>query len=311
MVLAAMLQNVIGLSPPPGASDASRVAWVWTSRLRQNLAGAESLKASSATELAAAAGLQAQLKAQISAAPPVTADQIERTRQRLASINASNYSTILAAGANESTANAAIGELVALWPGAKQRELMTEIVMVMNPKSVSFKQPKRITSKTTREGRVFFHFTNSKGQNNDLLTISCRGNTGNIDRRASQGEAPGESVARMKTDQAAVRRIMTWHNLLLLSMEPVRLPDGSLNLVTLTLTSPLFPAGIQLSGHFNAVIEFTEEGAKPNSRDYSFDFTVHETFPPYDELLDWIAAVLENAVFANASTEIAAPEVLR
>src|SRR5271165_6702385 len=43
------------------------------------------------------------------------------------------------------------------------------ISMAVNPQSIKWTQPKRYTKRDTQEGSVFFHFTNSADQNNDIL----------------------------------------------------------------------------------------------------------------------------------------------
>jgi hypothetical protein len=47
-----------------------------------------------------------------------------------------------------------------------------------------------------------------------------------------------------------------------------------------------------LNGFFSRVLEFEENAQKPNSRNYSFEFTVTSTFPDLDTVLQAITAVL-------------------
>jgi hypothetical protein len=57
------------------------------------------------------------------------------------------------------------------------------VSMLVNPSNVTFRQSKRISEVETQGGRVFYHWTNDKGRNNDLLRMEFTGQTGNIDLR--------------------------------------------------------------------------------------------------------------------------------
>jgi hypothetical protein len=190
---------------------------------------------------------------------------------------------------------------------------MTEVSMAINPNSVRFSQPKRWTKKDTREGSVFFHFTNNQGQNNDILTLEFAGNTGNIDRRGSLATPQRDPFAlksgtavdrdlRAEQDTGALHKILTWHNLYLLTREPMLLEDGSENKFTISYISTLFPYALIFTGFYNTVLEFEENARKPNSRDYSFGFTVTEVSPPLDEALGMVASVLQDAELAASGT---------
>lgn len=176
---------------------------------------------------------------------------------------------------------------------------MPRITMALNPKSVRFEQPKRYTKKDTRSGSVFFHFTNTKGQNNDILTMRFQGNTGNIDLHgtfdapekdpgALQSGTAIDAQRRAEQDTGAFRKLMVWHNLYLLSREPMLLDDNTENVFRITYVSQLFPRTIEFSGFFAKVLDFEENAAKPNSRDYSFDFIVTSTEPDLDDLVNEI-----------------------
>lgn len=144
--------------------------------------------------------------------------------------------------------------------------LMSSIEMAINPSSIEWDQPKRWTKRDVRDGSVFFHFTNSSGQNNDVLTLNFSGSTGNI--------SGGGKEANTKWK--------VWHNLYLLTREAVVLPDGTPNIIKITYQSNLWRVPIQFLGFFNTVLKFSESADKPNSRDYSFGFTVLETSPDLD-----------------------------
>lgn len=143
------------------------------------------------------------------------------------------------------------------------------ISMAINPNSVEFDQPKRFERQDTQRGTVFHHFTNDQGQNNDLLTIRFQGNTGNINRNTKDPEA----LSR------AIDRLQIWHNLYQLAREPMLLTDGTSNTFYISYFSPLFPVNLEFAGFFSSVLKFSENGKKPNSRDYSMEFIVQSTSP--------------------------------
>lgn len=160
------------------------------------------------------------------------------------------------------------------------------VEMAINPNSVTWDQPKRWTKKDVRNGSVFFHFTNDKGQNNDVLTLNFQGNTGNIDLRASLQSQEGEDAVGAK------RKLQVWHNLYLLTREPVLLNDRRINVKTITISSQLLPQPITFSGFYNKVLDFSETADKPHSRDYAFSFTVTSVEPDLDTMVTDVLQVL-------------------
>lgn len=164
--------------------------------------------------------------------------------------------------------------------------LLAIIEMAVNPNSIDFRQPKRITKRDTQEGSVFFHFTNSRGENNDILTLDFTGNTGNIDTRSDISTGTG-SVFSTQTgiNTGAYKKLSLWHNLWQLTREPMLLSDNTRNEFQIIYTSTVIPAQISLIGHFSNVLEFTDSAESPFSRDYSMSFTVEDVTPPIDELV--------------------------
>jgi hypothetical protein len=183
-----------------------------------------------------------------------------------------------------------------LAPGFSVSNSMTpNIVMAINPKSVTFDQPKRFTRQDTRDGSVFFHWTNKKGQNNDILVIKFAGNTGNIDLRGD--------LALPSSDQTgAMSKLQVFLNLWQLTREPMLLGNNTTNVFALTYSSQALPVPITFSGFFNQVMSFEESADKPNSRDYSFEFTVTNTEPDLD-------TYIEEVTFASANAPADATDV--
>lgn len=157
------------------------------------------------------------------------------------------------------------------------------ITMAINPKSVTFTQPKRISERAVRNGTVFFHFTNSKGQNNDILKLRFQGSTGNIDPRGDLADPSGAATG-------ALHKLKVWHNLYQLTREPILLGDNSVNVFSIIYNSKLIPVPIEFRGFYGAVLDFSETAEKPNSREYSFEFTVTNTEPDLDDLVGIIAS---------------------
>lgn len=195
--------------------------------------------------------------------------------------------------------DAALIKIVASEFGLSNKSVDRFIAMQVNPKSVEFEQPKRITRTDNRDGSTFFHFVNSKGQNNDILTIRMRGNTGNIDLRGSIGDKTrvsnlpteertsitAQARAARGLDTGALKKLLVWINLYLLTREPMLIGPGIENKFSISYQSPLFPTTIDFIGFFNEVLRFEESGEKPNSRDYSMEFIVERTEPELDQYL--------------------------
>lgn len=165
------------------------------------------------------------------------------------------------------------------------------IEMEINPNSIEFDQPKRFARQDTQEGSVFHHFTNSKGQNNDILTMRFKGNTGNISRRSND---PAQI-------DRATQRLAVWHNLWQLTREPPLLSDGSVNTIEIFYASALFPVRITFSGFFSKVLTFSEDATKPNSRNYTMEFIVQKTFPDLNVITYMTQQFITQAASASPS----------
>jgi len=166
------------------------------------------------------------------------------------------------------------------------------IEMMVNPNSITWKQPKRVVKRDTQEGSVFFHFSNSKGQNNDILTMDFRGNTGNINVRSDTTADEGALSTVRGINTGATRKLILWHNLWQLTREPMLLEDGTINEFMIYYASPIIPGSITLIGFFSSVMDWSDSADKPNSKDYSLSFTVQETVPPLDDLLQDINTIM-------------------
>ena len=161
------------------------------------------------------------------------------------------------------------------------------IQMSVNPNTISWRQPKRITKKDTQEGSVFFHFANARGQNNDILTLDFRGNTGNINLLGDVSPAISGvgALGATGSDTGAVKKLIAWHNMWNLTREAMLLDDNTINEFMITYTSAAIPLEIMLIGFFSKTLEWEDSAEKPNSKDYTFAFTVQEMIPDMDDLV--------------------------
>ena len=173
------------------------------------------------------------------------------------------------------------------------------VEMLVNPNSIEWKQGKRYSEKKVRGGSVFYHFANKQGQANDILRLTFRGSTGNIDLRLDRTEN-GNSEGH-----GGLEKLMAFYSLYTMSREPETLPGGLKNRFTLSYVSPMFPAGsvegrngysggraINFTGFFDSVINFTETAGKPNSRDYDFTFVVEAVDPSMEDYFNSLPLVL-------------------
>lgn len=165
-------------------------------------------------------------------------------------------------------------------------QALPQISMNLNPNSIEFDQDKRFEKQDTQAGSVFHHFTDDKGQNNDVLYIKFAGNTGNIFRSPTSAD----QAAKAQT------RLTTWHNLYQLTREPSRLTNGQFNNQYVTYVSPLFPTPITFIGFWSRVLRFTEVAKKPNSRDYNMEFVVQSTTPDMNTLIKVIMDFVTQSV---------------
>lgn len=169
------------------------------------------------------------------------------------------------------------------------------IEMAVNPNSITWRQPKRITKRDTQNGSIFFHFTNSKRQNNDILTLDFRGNTGIIDQRSDIESASSVISTSSGVRTGANKRALLWHNLWALTREEILLEDNIINEFMITYQSVIIPIQIMLIGFFSNVMDWTDSADKPFSRDYNMSFTVQEVIPPLEELTQSLQTVLFDA----------------
>jgi len=195
------------------------------------------------------------------------------------------------------------------------RDKIPPVRMKMNPEQVSFTQNKRITRRDTQSGAVFFHWTNAKGRNNDVINISFSGSTGNIDiRQGMQRNNPiSEHLSKFSdaiksatkqegldvANLAGASKLANFWNLYSLTAEPVIDPfTGYPNKFYFMYSSPLLAnALVQFVGHFDRVLEFTDDASKPYSKTYSFSFVATESIPSMDDIFKYVSLSLGDDFF--------------
>lgn len=168
---------------------------------------------------------------------------------------------------------------------------------LLNPKSVKFEQPKRINRKDVRNGTVFFHFTDDRGQNNDILKLAISGSSGNVDLRADKFPIPATQ------DVAARRKLEIFQQLYLLTREPVLFRPGIINEFSIRYTTKIFPGGITFYGFYDKVMDFEETAEKPNSVNYSLSFTVQRTQPDLNDIVSTTNRILQEQSEPNPAPD--------
>lgn len=203
-----------------------------------------------------------------------------------------------------------------VWQSYRRERLgVPPLYMQVNPQQVQFQQGKRIQRQDTIGGTTFFHFTNRRGQNNDILTLQISGTTGNIDPRSyygqtgqPQAEGVGDAIVQIlgpssgglsgvlntvigEVDRTKAREnLLAWMSFYQLSLEPIQDADtGKPNLVTMSYISPLFPKPVKFTGFFMNAVQFSETAADPFQRQWSVQFTVQRTDPSLDTVVDYFA----------------------
>lgn len=208
----------------------------------------------------------------------------------------------------------------------RQKRGISPLVMKMNPSTVTFSQSKRTSERKTQAGSVFFHWTNVRGENNDVLQVEFSGQTGNINLRSGVNnqswlgdkvgkvndwlnetfgddpEAPEGALGLEPTgvarDLSGASRLANFWNLHALTTEPILdVMDGTANVSFIQFSSPLFGnSSIRLEGHFSRVLDIADDATNPFNKNYSFGFTAIATSPSvtqiYNSVVNNLGALL-------------------
>ena len=182
------------------------------------------------------------------------------------------------------------------------------IAMAINPQSIRWDQPKRFVKKDTQTGALFLFFADNAGENNDILTLTINGTSGNIDTRAF---ANIDKSAQAYATQNA-KKLITWHKLYQLTRQPMFYTVSSegvsyQNNFYIIYRTLLMPFELRLTGFFSKVLEFTENAADPFKRDFSMQFTVTSTNPPLSDLVRFLTSGRPSPVGQNSPGAATAP----
>jgi hypothetical protein len=191
------------------------------------------------------------------------------------------------------------------------------ISLSMNPTSVSFRRPKRISERKTQGGSTFFHWTDSSGRNNDIMTMDFRGQTGNINlRRAARLKYNTYGSERVNwlnekindfedlasstdhlmspaptgadKDMSGATKLVKFWDLYKLTTEPLLDPTTGIPISSVIYyASPLFGnMYVKFYGHFNSALEFEDTADSPFNKMWSFGFTVTSSQPNLNQIYE-------------------------
>lgn len=147
------------------------------------------------------------------------------------------------------------------WSDKRIVEETPAVSMHLNAHTVTFQQGKRYARLDSISGTDYHHFLNANHENNDVLTVSFQGSTGNIDHR-SQFAAKRREIILDLRDLTLEAKLYTL--------------NGKLrhNRFYVSYTSKLFNTTITLVGMFSKAMDVNERAEKPFSSDYSMEFIV-------------------------------------
>jgi len=205
------------------------------------------------------------------------------------------------------------------------------VSMVVNPSSVSFRQAKRTTQRDTQGGKVYYHWANQLGRNNDVLEMDFVGTTGNLnlqngtiattavggnnifggatdwlnEKAAATTDAQDDNPASVRLQGSgysvsSAKKLANFMNLYSLTREPMTDPKtGAPVLYYIAYSSPLFGnTFVNFIGHFNRVMDITDDASDPFRKSYSFGFTAIASTPSMDYVYSTVVNNLKS-IFSN------------
>ena len=172
--------------------------------------------------------------------------------------------------------------------------------LAINPMNVKFTQNKRQSSDTVKNGRIYYFWSQSPGEQNlDILELGVTGRSGSILNRVAFKNYTmntGEMEIKNPPEGVINTKHKKWMKLYSMSREAAY-PDeleGEFNFAHIEYSSPLFPGSrkIEFRGHFNNPLQFEEKAELPFIVDYNFSFIVHSTSPDLDIILEQASNLL-------------------
>lgn len=176
-----------------------------------------------------------------------------------------------------------------LWESPLSQREGRSLRMVINPLAIRFDQRKRISVRDVIGGKVYYHWTDAKGRDNDILTLGINGVSGNIDPRVIKKDRG--------TGFGNLAKHLAWAKLYQMTVDPIIDPlSNRLNLVTCTIQTVLIPFPIQFEGHFPAAMTFSDTSEQPFNKAWSLNLVVRTINPP----LNTIVSILQTALVTGA-----------
>lgn len=178
------------------------------------------------------------------------------------------------------------------------------IQMSVNPTSVKFSQSKRIsTPRKTIGGTTYFHWSDSKGRNLDLLTLTISGETGamsGLGNTAALQSLTSVIKSNGKLDPKAAKNAQNWAAFYTLTTQPAIDPTTlKRNIWTIQYRSMLFP-NINMRGFFLNVLDFSDSALEPFSKKYTALFVVTKVNPDITLLQNLFVQAGQSAQTAQA-----------
>lgn len=149
--------------------------------------------------------------------------------------------------------------------------------ILLNLLGAKFTQGKRVTKKNTLEGAVIQHFLNRFSNNNDLLELSLKCSTGNIE---------GFITGNVDYDRARLDNLGDFYRIMEIAEEPPFISGNQSNYIQITIATPLLRSPTILYGFFKEMPTIEESGAKQKEVEFNLDFWItNRTRINYAELV--------------------------
>lgn len=150
------------------------------------------------------------------------------------------------------------------------------------PISIDFRQAKRITKRDNLDGSVIQHFNNRFNNNNDLLELTIKASTKNID---------GTVTGSPDDDGERLDNLENFYTIMALAEEPPFISGNEFNYIDLTFCTPIQRAPINLYAVFKEMPKFTEDASKQKVVEFTMDFWIlNKNKIKYEELYRAVSA---------------------
>jgi hypothetical protein len=157
----------------------------------------------------------------------------------------------------------------------------TSLIMLINPHTVRWSLPLRITRTNVFGGTVFHRWRSPDGSNADLPTLQFSFNTG---RLYTSTEMAGITLGGLNVyQQSSTEKLQAFYQFCSLSRIAAFATNGQPNLISVKYRTLVFPEAT-LFVHFTDPIQFTEDAMKPYNIEYSCSVVVVRMMPDFNSL---------------------------